>query len=174
MGFDTIEINLVFSQIRSEGGVIKSQFFPKFKIVYIILGIGEGSRKLPHSAQLENFSSAWNLAILQVGPRSGFIMYQKPPTQLIGCATDPPTHPPPNYLSYSKPYTVSGRSLDGLWMLSRTYSALQSIVIAPPKNFIATLGPTWEFQLCLKSCNLASWATKWLYCVFIKLGKWHK
>ena len=58
MGFDTIEINLVFSQIRSEGGVIKSQFFPKFKIVYIILGGGEGARKLPHSAQLENFSSA--------------------------------------------------------------------------------------------------------------------
>ena len=26
----------------------------------------------------------------------------------------------------------------------------------------ATLGPTWEFQLCLKSCNLASWTTKWL------------
>ena len=26
---------------------------------------------------------------------------------------------------------------------------------------IATLGPTWEFQLCLKSCNLASWTTKW-------------
>ena len=25
---------------------------------------------------------------------------------------------------------------------------------------IATLGPTWEFQLCLKSCNLASWTTK--------------
>ena len=45
MGFDTIEINLVFSQIRSEGGVIKSQFFPKFKIVYIILG-GEGVKKI--------------------------------------------------------------------------------------------------------------------------------
>ena len=28
---------------------------------------------------------------------------------------------------------------------------------------IATLGPTWEFQLCLKSCNLASWTTKWHY-----------
>ena len=26
---------------------------------------------------------------------------------------------------------------------------------------IATLGPTWEFQLCSKSCNLASWTTKW-------------
>ena len=26
---------------------------------------------------------------------------------------------------------------------------------------IATLGPTWEFQLCLNSCNLASWAPKW-------------
>ena len=43
MGFDTIEINLVFSQIRSEGGVIKSQFFPKLKIVYIILGGGGGT-----------------------------------------------------------------------------------------------------------------------------------
>ena len=21
--------------------------------------------------------------------------------------------------------------------------------------------PTWEFQLCLKSCNIASWTTKW-------------
>ena len=28
-------------------------------------------------------------------------------------------------------------------------------------DYIATLGPTWEFQLCLKSCNLASWTTKW-------------
>ena len=45
MGFDTIEINLVFSQIRSEGGVIKSQFFPKFKIVHIILGV-EGVKKI--------------------------------------------------------------------------------------------------------------------------------
>ena len=26
---------------------------------------------------------------------------------------------------------------------------------------IATLGPTWEFQPCLKCCNLASWTTKW-------------
>ena len=26
---------------------------------------------------------------------------------------------------------------------------------------IATLGPTWEFQPCLKSCNLASSTTKW-------------
>ena len=26
---------------------------------------------------------------------------------------------------------------------------------------IATLGPTCEFQSCLKSCNLASWTTKW-------------
>ena len=31
----------------------------------------------------------------------------------------------------------------------------------PELFFIATLGPTWEFKLCLKSCNLASWATKW-------------
>ena len=31
----------IFSQIRSEGGgVIKYQFFPKFKIVHIILGGG--------------------------------------------------------------------------------------------------------------------------------------
>ena len=29
------------------------------------------------------------------------------------------------------------------------------------KLLIATLGPTWEFQLCLKSCKLASWTTKW-------------
>ena len=35
----------IFSQIRSEGGVIKYHFFPKFKIVHIILG-GGGSRKL--------------------------------------------------------------------------------------------------------------------------------
>ena len=28
---------------------------------------------LPHSVQLGNFSPAWNLAILQVGPRSGII-----------------------------------------------------------------------------------------------------
>ena len=27
---------------------------------------------------------------------------------------------------------------------------------------IATLGPTWEFKLCLKSCKLASWTTMWL------------
>ena len=27
--------------------------------------------------------------------------------------------------------------------------------------FIAPLGPTWEFQPCLKSFNLASWTTKW-------------
>ena len=27
--------------------------------------------------------------------------------------------------------------------------------------FFATLSPTWEFQPCLKSCNLASWTTKW-------------
>ena len=26
---------------------------------------------------------------------------------------------------------------------------------------IAILGPTWEFPPCLKSCNLASWTTKW-------------
>ena len=32
---------------------------------------------LPHSVQLGNFSSAWNLAILQVGPRSGMIMQQE-------------------------------------------------------------------------------------------------
>ena len=30
----------IFSQIRSEGGVIKYHFFPKFKIVHIILGGG--------------------------------------------------------------------------------------------------------------------------------------
>ena len=30
------------------------------------------------------------------------------------------------------------------------------------KKFIATLCPTWEFQLCLKSCKLASWTTSWL------------
>ena len=30
----------IFSQIRSEGGVIKYNFFPKFKIVHIILGGG--------------------------------------------------------------------------------------------------------------------------------------
>ena len=39
--------------------------------------------------QLENFSSAWNLAILQVGPRSGMIFY------LI--TTQPPTNPPTNH-----------------------------------------------------------------------------
>ena len=27
---------------------------------------------------------------------------------------------------------------------------------------IATIGPTWEFQLCLKSRKLASWTTTWL------------
>ena len=36
-----------------------------------------------------------------------------------------------------------------------------NIVIAVRNVDIATLGPTWEFQLCLKSCNLASWTTKW-------------
>ena len=38
-------------------------------------------------------------------------------------------------------------------------------LISKPNNIlthsIATLGPTWEFQPCLKSCNLASWTTKW-------------
>ena len=29
-------------------------------------------------------------------------------------------------------------------------------------NNNAILGPTWEFQLCLKSCKLASWTTTWL------------
>ena len=33
---------------------------------------------LPHSVQLGNFSSAGNLASLQVGPRSGYKMYQEP------------------------------------------------------------------------------------------------
>ena len=27
---------------------------------------------------------------------------------------------------------------------------------------ISTLGLTWEFKLCLKSCKLASWTTTWL------------
>ena len=27
--------------------------------------------------------------------------------------------------------------------------------------FLPHSGPTWEFQPCLKSCNLASWTTKW-------------
>ena len=34
---------------------------------------------LPHSVQLGNFSYAGNLAILQVGPRSGYKMYVGPP-----------------------------------------------------------------------------------------------
>ena len=33
--------------------------------------------------------------------------------------------------------------------------------LSPSLYFIATLGPTWEFQPCLKSCNLAGWTTKW-------------
>ena len=36
--------------------------------------------------------------------------------------------------------------------------------VIPPfllKMFLPHWGPTWEFQLGLKSCNLASWATKW-------------
>ena len=41
---------------------------------------------LPHSVQLGNFSPSWNLAILQVGPRSGMILQWGP-------ATRPPTHP---------------------------------------------------------------------------------
>ena len=28
---------------------------------------------------------------------------------------------------------------------------------------IATLGPTWKFQLCFKSCKLTSWTTTWLW-----------
>ena len=28
-------------------------------------------------------------------------------------------------------------------------------------HHVGIVGPTWEFQICLKSCNLASWATKW-------------
>jgi len=33
------------------------------------------------------------------------------------------------------------------------------------KTLFATLGQTWEFQLCLKSCNLASWTKEWHYYV---------
>ena len=42
---------------------------------------------LPHSVQLVNFSFAWNLAVLQVGPRSGMILQGGP-------ADQPPTHLP--------------------------------------------------------------------------------
>ena len=43
---------------------------------------------------------------------------------------------------------------------SNNYHAYMSQAFTCHKVF-ATLGPTWEFQLCLKSCNLASWTTKW-------------
>ena len=41
-----------------------------------------------------------------------------------------------------------------------TWTELLSLDWSLTKSF-ATLGPTWEFQLSLKSCNIASWTTKW-------------
>ena len=48
----------IFSQIRSEGGVIKYHFFPKFKIVHIILG-GGGQENYGLFPQFVTFSF-WN------------------------------------------------------------------------------------------------------------------
>ena len=50
----------IFSQIRSEGGVIKYHFFPKFKIVHIILGGG--------SWKLWTFSTIWDIFFLECSP----------------------------------------------------------------------------------------------------------
>ena len=44
-----------FSQFRSRGGVIKNQIFPKFKIVHIILGGGEGVKKI-----MDFFHNLWH------------------------------------------------------------------------------------------------------------------
>ena len=44
------------------------------------------------------------------------------------------------------------------WVWRRHFIELLHTVMA---WVIATLGPNWEFQPCLKSCNLASWTTKW-------------
>ena len=38
---------------------------------------------------------------------------------------------------------------------------IKLIPIANSFQNVAKLGPTWEFQLSLKSCNIASWTTKW-------------
>ena len=50
-------------------------------------------------------------------------------------------------------------SVPSLSLPNKCFSGLCVKSLSAP---IATLGPTWEFQLSLKSCNLASWTTKWL------------
>ena len=52
----------IFSQIRSEGGVIKYHFFPKFKIVHIILGGGV--------KKIIDFSTIWDIFFLECSPYS--------------------------------------------------------------------------------------------------------
>ena len=37
-----------------------------------------------------------------------------------------------------------------------------SLICTYVPSEIATLSPTWEFQLCLKYYKLASWTTMWL------------
>ena len=56
-------------------------FYITFEFNVIItfpLCIDIRERLLPHSVQLGNFSYAGNLASLQVGPQSGYKMYQEP------------------------------------------------------------------------------------------------
>ena len=50
-----------------------------------------------------------------------------------------------------------------VWILTDLVSELPSEALCLNSHqgpYVATLCPTWEFQLCLKSCNLASWTTK--------------
>ena len=81
---------------------------------------------LLHSVQLGNFSFAWNLAILQVGPRSGMILHW-----------GPASHPPapalvenPTFMQYRRlefggclkgVWRMSKRCLEGVWLVSARY-----------------------------------------------------
>ena len=64
--------------------------------------------------------------------------------------------------------TIAYVYLKSSWKKRKTLTWDSSVALLSPTcitHFFATLGPTWEFQLCLKSCNLASWTTKWHYYV---------
>ena len=77
---------------------------------------------LPHSVQLGNFSPAWNLAILQVGPRSGMILQWGPATHHPTPAlVENPTFMQYRRLEFGGCLKNVRGCLEGVWLVSARY-----------------------------------------------------
>ena len=80
---------------------------------------------LPHSVQLGNFSPAWNLAILQVGPQSGMILHWGPATRPPPALVENQTFMQYRRLEFGGclkgVWRMSKRCLEGVWLVSARY-----------------------------------------------------